>query len=671
MDIGNNRLYSSVYWSCSIRFLDLCLSLLPYPLFSHYFIRMHRALVLRTWLFIGFLFLTGSVMKLCAQKDTLALPTVTVQEKPIFSGEQIDQSDEDLLRQQPATHVGEILAQSTGVFVKSFGGGSSATTSIRGGSAEHTRVLWNGLPIENPMLGQLDFSLLPAIFIDEVAVHYGGNTATWGNGAIGGTVQLDNKTDWQKKNLIAQYTATNGAFGLAQQGLKIGYGNEKFQFINRIFHQKAENDFTYFISENLPRRQQTNAATKQWGSLQEFHYKITPRQTLNAYFWYQTVDRQLPPHAAQNQSVAFQVDETKRLSADWQYAGDDWLIKAQTAWYEEDLRYVDSLSGIDDLSRFNTLLGQFTGTKNIGQIHRLTMGLQNTFYQANTDLYEDGVTQNRIAIWLDWKTKWKKLSLELSVRQEWQDEKRLPLVPSFGAVYRPWKWATFRGRVSRNYRSPNLNALYYFPTGNPDLLPESGWSRELGLDIHFIKASNWTGSYSITGFRRDIKNWIRWILPEGSFSYAPTNIVAVRSEGIEHRLDLTGEAQNTIIKVSFGYNQLRSIHKKSIARPQIAAGSQLVYTPKQQFFSTLKINHHAALLIFQHRFTGEVSTLNNHTLPGYHLSDLTLGYLLKTKRWQHQLSLRINNLWNKNYRVLERRGMPGRHLSFSLNTRLF
>ncbi len=628
---------------------------------------MHRAIV-KACLFISLLFLTGAVTGLYAQEDTLALPTITITEKPVFSGEQTDRPDEALLARQPAIHVGELLSRSTGVFVKSFGGGSSATTSIRGGSAEHTRVLWNGLPIENPMLGQLDFSLLPAIFVDEVAVHYGGNTATWGNGAIGGTVQLDNKIDWKKKGLIAQYTATSGAFGLAQQGLKVGFGNEKFQVINRIFYQQAENDFTYFISENLPRRKQTNAATKQWGTLQELHFRITPRQTLNAYFWYQNVDRQLPPHAAQTRSEARQSDETKRLTVDWQYAGNSWLLKAQAAWYEEDLWYVDPLSGIDDLSGFNTLLGQITGTKNIGRIHRLTVGIQEAFYQADTDLYQNSITQNRLATWSDWKTEWQKLSLQLSIRQEWQDGKALPVVPSLGAVYHPFDWISLRGRVSRNYRSPNLNALYYFPTGNPDLLPERGWSRELGLDINFIKFNNWTGGYGITGFRREIKNWIRWILPEGSFSFAPTNVAEVLSEGIEHRLNLNGKYKHTVFKLSIGYNQLRSVHKKGIVRPQIAAGSQLVYTPKQQFFSTLKFNYRDALFIFQHRYTGEVTSLNNNILPGYHLSDLTLGYTLKTKRWQHRLSLRINNLWDKDYRVLERRGMPGRHLSFGINT---
>ena len=166
---------------------------------------MRSAIIFKNYFFISLLFLSGWTLELSAQEDTLSLPIITVKEKTSFSGEQIDQVDEDLLQLQPATHIGEQLAQSTGVFVKSFGASSSATTSIRGGSAEHTRVLWNGLPLENPMLGQLDFSLLPAIFIDDISVHFGGNAATWGNGAIGGTVQLENRTDWNKKGLIAKY----------------------------------------------------------------------------------------------------------------------------------------------------------------------------------------------------------------------------------------------------------------------------------------------------------------------------------------------------------------------------------------------------------------------------------------------------------------------------------
>ena len=288
---------------------------------------------------------------------------------------------------------------------------------------------------------------------------------------------------------------------MLQQGIKIGYGNKKFQFNQRGFYQKAENDFTYFISDNLPKRKQTNAATKQWGSLTEFHYRITPRQTINAYFWYQKNDRELPPHAAQTRSVAFQEDDTKRVTLDWQYVGNDWLLKAEGAWYDESLLYVDSLSGIDDLSQFSTFIGQVKGTKTFGKFHQLILGVQEIYTSAETDLYETGVGQNRLAVWSKWKVTLRKLSFDLSGRQEWQDRKRLPIVPSFGFVYQPSEWLMLRGRISRNYRSPNLNALFFSPTGNPDLLPESGWSRELGLDINFLKTKNWTASYSLTGFR--------------------------------------------------------------------------------------------------------------------------------------------------------------------------
>ena len=63
--------------------------------------------------------------------------------------------------------IGELLAASTPVFVKSYGRGSLSTVSFRGTGASHTKVLWEGININSPMLGQTDFSLLPVSFFDE------------------------------------------------------------------------------------------------------------------------------------------------------------------------------------------------------------------------------------------------------------------------------------------------------------------------------------------------------------------------------------------------------------------------------------------------------------------------------------------------------------------------
>jgi len=61
--------------------------------------------------------------------------------------------------------IGELLASYTPVFVKSYGKGSLSTVSFRGTGASHTKVLWEGLNINSPMLGQTDFSLLPGSFL--------------------------------------------------------------------------------------------------------------------------------------------------------------------------------------------------------------------------------------------------------------------------------------------------------------------------------------------------------------------------------------------------------------------------------------------------------------------------------------------------------------------------
>src|ERR1043166_4156577 len=62
----------------------------------------------------------------------------------------------------------EILSVSTPVFIKSYGPGALATTAFRGGSASHTALLWNGINIQNYMLGQNDLSTMPVFLFEEV-----------------------------------------------------------------------------------------------------------------------------------------------------------------------------------------------------------------------------------------------------------------------------------------------------------------------------------------------------------------------------------------------------------------------------------------------------------------------------------------------------------------------
>ncbi len=92
----------------------------------------------------------------------------------------------------------EVLNETTPLFIKYYGSGGTATSSFRGTSAGHTQVTWNGININDPMLGQSDFSLIPSGMIDNVMISFGGASMDLGNGAIGGIINLENEPFWNK-----------------------------------------------------------------------------------------------------------------------------------------------------------------------------------------------------------------------------------------------------------------------------------------------------------------------------------------------------------------------------------------------------------------------------------------------------------------------------------------
>ncbi|MEL6718809.1 MAG: Plug domain-containing protein, partial [Bacteroidota bacterium] len=152
---------------------------------------------MKTTLSLSFFFVLSILFasKLLGQERTLELDSVVVAASKLRSeniGGQSQKWSTQELNLSAVSNVADLLQQESNTFIKSYGLGSLATSSIRGGSAGHTLVLWNGLPLQSPMLGLLDLSLLPLNAVEEVSLQKGGNTALWGSGAIGGTVGLNN-----------------------------------------------------------------------------------------------------------------------------------------------------------------------------------------------------------------------------------------------------------------------------------------------------------------------------------------------------------------------------------------------------------------------------------------------------------------------------------------------
>ncbi len=621
---------------------------------------MKRYLIILLFLGIVPLYLQGQV-------DTvIELSSVVVSKNKIREeglSNTIKKWNTEALNSTSADNIAELLEKESSVFIKSYGLNSLATSSIRGGSANQTLVLWNGLPIQSPMLGLLDLSLLPVYAAEEVILQKGGSSALWGRGAIGGVLSLKNQRTSSNKTFVNIGTKI-GAFGEWKQEGKVGLTYKKIQSVTKFSHHQAKNDFFYFIAPNFPRRQQTNAQFSQQNFLQDIYFSLKKNQQFSIHFWYQNSDRQIPPTNVQNRSEAYQFDQSTRLILDWKINKKSSIFNSKIGLFTEKLEYVDPIINIEAPSHFTSLLGEFDTQWALGPYQILSTGIIHTYTRANATGYVNPPEEFNTAIFASYRLRKNKFTFQTSIRQALIDERLSPLVPVFEIAYQANRGPIIRFKISKNYRSPTLNDRYWNPGGNEALLAESGWSEEFSLLTEIIKGKS-TLDFSISIFNKNIDNWILWSIREGQSFWSANNITKVWSRGLEPRIMYRRKVYDLNLSLDIAYDYIRSTNEVSLQNPRIAKGEQLIYVPKHQASSKIGIAWNAFKINYQHQYVGATHGIND-PIKAYQIGDLGLSYGMKKKPYSAVFSLNLNNLWDANYFVIDRRPMPGRHWQLGL-----
>ena len=149
--------------------------------------------------------------------------------------------DSIVIKESVNESMAELLSNHSNVFIKQAGKGSLATISFRGTSASHTDVLWNDLSIKSPMMGQVDFSLLPMYFFDDVDIYSGGSSIEKSNGALGGAINISNNAVWEDDKKI-KFIQSIGSFHTTTSFLKFNLGRNNFRsktkfLLNALYNQ--------------------------------------------------------------------------------------------------------------------------------------------------------------------------------------------------------------------------------------------------------------------------------------------------------------------------------------------------------------------------------------------------------------------------------------------------
>jgi iron complex outermembrane receptor protein len=599
---------------------------------------------------------------LLAQEDSLTIQEIIVDGTSLryFEPGSYYHSQDSILKVAFSTlPISDLLSNQSGVYIKSYGYGGLATSSLRGAGASQTAVVWDGIPLQSPMLGLIDLSRIPTSSTDLVSVNYGGSGASWGSGAIGGVITLNSRIP-TVNGIHGNYLSSFGSWGFRNHQGTIQVQHKKISSVTRLFSTEANNDFP------TPSGVNKNAHFAQRGYLQQLYYSPNNSHRVSFNIWLQDENRQIPPTSVQAQSLASQKDNAARFSLHWRWAGQSQVVQFRTGYFSEFIDYSDGQILLNARSNFSTIHTEFELSKFFSKQLHWQVNIINSGRKAKADGYEENISENIFSVFsgLRWNTK--RLITQLNLRKEWQDEMTIPIVPSLGFNYTISKSMAGRLKFSRYYRLPTLNDRFWQPGGNVNLIPESGWGQEAG--VTFKAANNWTWTSNI--YHRLINNWILWSVREGSSIWSSNNIAAVRSYGLEQRLGYTFLLSSFKLNVQLSYDLSHSINIIPITKPRIAAGEQLLYVPVHQGsvivgFSKGKLNG-----VYRHRITGEVKGIND-SVSAFHLGWLRFDYGIDYKVGKTmpflQIFIQSDNLWNNEYRVIERRFMPGRSFQFGIS----
>ncbi|HTA61200.1 MAG TPA: TonB-dependent receptor plug domain-containing protein [Bacteroidia bacterium] len=595
--------------------------------------------------------------------DTLLLHEVNVTDYRIKkSAENFVQLKIDSAAQSAflTSNLSQLLIQQNGVMVKAYGPGNIASLSIRGSTAQQTAVIWNGMNINNPMLGQADISLLPVGFFNSMSIQKGALSGYWGSGAMAGVLNLQSNPQ-QINGLMVQASTSYSSLQNNVQWASVNFSDGKLFSSTKLLVDYSQNKYQYYknTDTSLVKQTQQHAQINQLALLQDFLYNIKSNQQFGLHIWLQNVDRQMPNTISALQQDAKQIDKTFRTMLDWKVSEKKTTFTTKLAFFNEALIYNNLTDAIYDNSNFKTFALdadlQYKADKRFfisgGTSNMLSLG-NSPNYVTQKQLLRDALFEN-----ISWNSKRDLFIVNVYARQELFNS--ITFVPTAGATttLNIFSWLAWKMNVGTVYRYPTLNDLYWNPGGNPNLKPEQGHSEETSLLVKHQK-NNVSVSFTGTIFSRDIHNWIMW-LPGKDGNWSPVNILHVWSRGIETNTELMYKSN----KFKTSLNVLTNYILSTALPANNNQYTQMLYTPMYSGSAILSVGYKKWMLRAAYTYTGYryLSSDNYNYLMPYTLLDIRAARTFTCKTFLLNVFAEVNNLLNENYQSITQYGMPLRN----------
>jgi len=577
--------------------------------------------------------------------------------------------DSKTLRALNKRNVADMLKTVPGLLVEQQGGpGGLTAVSIRGGEANFTLVLMDGVPLNDPTNsrgGSFDFANLDPALIERIEIVRGPQSAVYGSDALAGVI-----------NII-----TRRGQGSASQRLRIERGENDFSDT----HFNASGELAgWRYALDLAQRdegEQTPGSSRETDHANiRLDWSPGSGQRISASYRY--LDGQSSSFPEQSGGPDFAssdaLDESEytesTYSLGWQMdVSEAWTSGLSASGFERDESYASpGISPYDEVppnaadTEFQRQQLQWVNTLNIFDNTRLNIGADYREEDGESVGYlEFGgfvlptsftLDRSTTGVFVDAQTE--PLSgflLQGSVRYDSPSDLDSETTIKLGGKYRLSQMVTVSANWGEGFKLPSFFALGHALVGNPDLKPETAESWDLGAAFTLAEGLQ----VEITYFSNEYKNLVTFD-PE---LFTNVNSAQVKSSGAELQVDWSPSSQFRL-QAQSTYIDMDVENESSVllGRPEWKAGVTGLWSFNESWSTAL-----------DYQWTGEQYASSLHTgdpvieqLDDFQQLDWSLRW--QAQKWL-QLELAVDNLLDEDYQTAVGFRAPGRLVRLSLGFR--
>jgi len=566
-----------------------------------------------------------------------------------FSKTQTTQVLTDSVIGRNASSLTQLLNFNSPIYFRENGLGMVSSPSFRGTNAQQTAVIWNGININSQLNGQTDFNTINTRNFNDITMRHGGGSVLYGSGAIGGSIHLNDKTEFNTP-FTNELFASIGSFNTQDVSYSSKYGDDKLSLGLTIAYTHSDNDYSYEF--NGQDRTNLNGQFYNVAVSTNLGYKINSKNTLRYYSYLFDGERHFSLVLPTETPTKYKDFNTRQL-LEWEGKYGKVLSVLRGAYLTESYKYFGNTES-DNFSfgEATSFIGNYQLSYDWKPNAKvLAVADVNHTSGEGSSISEVSRTISAFSLLLNQRIK--SFYYEATVRKEVTNTYESPLLFSLGLQKQFGDIYTLSLNGSKNFRIPTYNDLYWAGAGNPDLNPETAHQVEISNRFSF---EYW--QFNLTGFYNDIEDMIRWV-PNSSGVWRPVNTDQVVSYGIESQLGYQRQFGNHQLKINANYAYTVSENQ--------ATDKQLIYVPFHKGAGSLNYTYKTLSAYWQTAYAGEVFIQSdnnpNRVVDAYWTHNFGAEYnAIKNLT----LGFRIQNILNNNYQSVANRFMPGINTSFYL-----